>query len=141
MYTINESTGIVTLDSTGVQVAPAQSVDDPDYVAYIAWVNAGNTPTVYQPTVTPANRQLTQFEFRMLFTLAERVAIDNVQDNTNISTADKEMMKTLQKDFELADYIDLDDPEAELGINFITSIGLITPERAIQIKAGEVPVT
>lgn len=45
MYTLNITTGIVTKDSTGVQVAPAQSTDDVDYVAYIDWVNEGNSPT------------------------------------------------------------------------------------------------
>lgn len=42
-YTIILDEGVV-LDADGVQVAPCQSADDPAFVAYIAWVNAGNEP-------------------------------------------------------------------------------------------------
>lgn len=44
MYTINNYTGNVTRDSDGQIVAPAQSVTDPDYAAYIAWVSDGGIP-------------------------------------------------------------------------------------------------
>ena len=44
-YKIILSTGEVIRDSDLVVVAPCQSTEDPDYVAYIAWINAGNTPT------------------------------------------------------------------------------------------------
>ena len=58
-YTINIATGVVTRDSDGKQVAPCQSVNDPDYVAYIAWINAGNAPVVVDiapPTFEPVTR-------------------------------------------------------------------------------------
>lgn len=45
MYTINMSSGVVTRDSDGKVVAPCQSTDDPDYIEYVDWVNAGNQPT------------------------------------------------------------------------------------------------
>lgn len=53
MYTLTLTTGIVTRDSDGVQIAPAQSTDDADYAAYIDWINQGNFPT--EQFDTPAN--------------------------------------------------------------------------------------
>lgn len=44
MYTIDMNSGAVTRDSDGKVVAPCQAVDDPDYVAYVDWINAGNHP-------------------------------------------------------------------------------------------------
>lgn len=41
-YTLHIQSGSVTRDTDGVEVAPAQSVTDPDYVAYIQWIEAGN---------------------------------------------------------------------------------------------------
>lgn len=41
MYTLHHYDGTVTRDSDGRTVAPAQSVEEPDFVAYIAWVTAG----------------------------------------------------------------------------------------------------
>lgn len=46
MYTMINDEGIVIRDADEVQVAPADSVDDPEYAAYVAWVNEGNQPTV-----------------------------------------------------------------------------------------------
>lgn len=45
MYTLINDEGVV-LDDTGKQVAPCQSVTDPDFEAYIAWVAAGNEPII-----------------------------------------------------------------------------------------------
>ena len=35
----------VVRDSDRIRVAPCQSVDDPDYAAYVAWVEEGNIPS------------------------------------------------------------------------------------------------
>lgn len=45
-YAIDLDTGIVTRLVDNMVVAPTQSVDELNYVAYIEWVNAGNEPTV-----------------------------------------------------------------------------------------------
>lgn len=45
-YTINIATGVVTRDSDGKQVAPCQSLYEPDYVAYAQWVAAGHEPAI-----------------------------------------------------------------------------------------------
>lgn len=45
-YTIKLETGEVIRESDSKVVAPAQSVDDPDYQEYVKWINAGNQPTI-----------------------------------------------------------------------------------------------
>lgn len=44
-YTINNVTNIVTRDSDGAVVSPCQTVEDPMFLEYKAWVEAGNIPT------------------------------------------------------------------------------------------------
>lgn len=46
MYTIILDEGTVTRDADGKVVAPCQSAEDPDFVAYIQWVEAGNQPLI-----------------------------------------------------------------------------------------------
>ena len=49
MYTIVLNDGTVVRDSDGKIVAPCQSVDDPDFIAYNECVAANNIPTtVYE---------------------------------------------------------------------------------------------
>jgi len=48
MYTLSLSTGEVTRIADGKVVAPCQSAEDPDFVAYIAWVETGNEPNVVE---------------------------------------------------------------------------------------------
>ena len=45
MYTVSLSAGTVTRHD-GKVVAPCQSVDDPDFIAYIVWVEAGGEPLI-----------------------------------------------------------------------------------------------
>jgi len=48
MYTIILDQGTVTRDADGKIVAPCQSDQDPDFRAYIDWVEAGNQPTILE---------------------------------------------------------------------------------------------
>lgn len=45
MYIFNPQDGTITRESDGKVVAPCQSPEDADFLAYVAWVNAGNQPT------------------------------------------------------------------------------------------------
>jgi len=47
MYTVSISEGTVTRDD-GVVVAPCQSIDEPDFAAYIAWIVAGGEPLIVE---------------------------------------------------------------------------------------------
>tara|TARA_R110002126_G_scaffold186158_1_gene334898 strand:- start:25 stop:177 length:153 start_codon:yes stop_codon:yes gene_type:complete len=48
MYTLILNEGVVFRDIDGKQVAPCQSAEDPDFVAYNEWVEAGNQPTIIE---------------------------------------------------------------------------------------------
>ncbi|BDU76290.1 hypothetical protein [Mesoterricola sediminis] len=47
-YTVSLSLGTVTRNEDGKIVAPCQSPEDPDFMAYIAWVEAGNQPDIVE---------------------------------------------------------------------------------------------
>jgi hypothetical protein len=46
MYTLNELTGIVTRDSDGSICAPCESIEDPLFIEYHNWIEAGNSPNI-----------------------------------------------------------------------------------------------
>lgn len=52
MYTLILDEGVIVKDSDQSIVSPSQSNQDPEFVAYVNWVTAGNNPTVI-PTRTP----------------------------------------------------------------------------------------
>ena len=50
MYTIILNQGTVIRNEDAKIVAPCQSDQDPDFRAYINWVEAGNQPTIVETT-------------------------------------------------------------------------------------------
>lgn len=48
-YKYVNNRGLVIRESDGKIVAPCQSIDDPDFIEYNHWVNAGNEPIVVEP--------------------------------------------------------------------------------------------
>lgn len=81
----------------------------------------------------PVFKTFTKLEFRNLFTLPERVAIDNFELNPAISDTNKMTLRTLFKDQEAAMYIDLGRTDTQQGVQFLAVAGLISAERASQI--------
>lgn len=112
------------LEWTGGDAIPSQ--DDLD-----AWIKStpGHNPTM----------QLTKYQFRQLFTLAERVAIDNISLNETIPANYKAIIVTVLKDLELSEIVNLDLPAVISGVGLIEQLGLITAGRAKQILANEPP--
>jgi hypothetical protein len=47
MYSVILDKGAVVRMSDKRVIAPCESEQDPDFLAYIAWVNAGNKPKIY----------------------------------------------------------------------------------------------
>ena len=134
MYTLLVDKGIVVRDADAVQVAPAQSIEDPNFMEYQAWIQAGNNPTVvYGPPVIEGSRKHSKLEFRRLFTLQERMILDSAADNQSLPADVRSAMKTLMTDLSLAEEVDLDNPDTIYGLNFIASVGLVTPERIAAI--------
>lgn len=52
LYTLDLSTGNVTRNSDGKQVAPCNDVNDPDYVAYVQYANSGGEVTSISANTT-----------------------------------------------------------------------------------------
>ncbi len=48
MYSFSPSTGVVTRDSDGAVCSPVQSTEDPLFIEYQQWIDAGNEPTVIE---------------------------------------------------------------------------------------------
>ena len=98
----------------------------------------GSTITEWRPPqpagdpTPPPETPLTRLGFRLLFTFAERMAIDNVVqgDMTNLEFA---MLKTMLKDFDSAQDVLLSNTDTIMGVQFLEEIGLIGEGRAEEI--------
>ena len=113
------------LDWTGGDALPSQ--DDLDL-----WIaeNPGWNPTL----------ELTKYQFRQLFTLEEKVAVDNAQLNPNIAANFKAILVSIMKDLELSEVVHLDNPQVTSGVGFLEQIGLLATGRAAQILSNTAPV-
>jgi hypothetical protein len=113
------------LDWTGGDALPSQ--DDLDL-----WIseNPGWNPTL----------ELTKYEFRKLFTLTEKVAIDNFQSNGAIPANYKAILFSVMKDLELSQVIHLDNPDVISGVGLLVTLGLLTAPRAAAILSNTAPV-
>jgi hypothetical protein len=79
---------------------------------------------------------LTKFQFRKLFTLTERVTVDNAQLNTAIPANYRAMLLTMAKDMELSAEVQLNNPDTVAGVNFLETLGLIATGRAAMILSN-----
>ena len=86
-----------------------------------------------------AERVLTKYQFRKLFTFTERIGIDNFMANPNISAQNKAILSTIMKDLDVAGVVELDNPDVGQGIGFLEQVGLIGAGRAAQIIANTPP--
>lgn len=136
-YTLNLSTGIVTRDSDGAVVAPAQSIDDPLYVEYIAWVNAGNAPTEYTPPPADPVSRITVLALRNRFTQTEKITIDMASiDNPSASSQARQLaasLRVMMSDLNVATFVDLSRPDTIAGIQALETYGIIGAGRANHI--------
>ena len=113
-----------SLDWTGGDALPSQ--DDLDL-----WIseNPGWNPTL----------ELSKYEFRKLFTLDEKVAIDNVQSNVSIPANYKAILVSVVKDLELSQIIHLDNPDVINGVGLLVTLGLLTSDRRDLILSNTAP--
>ena len=56
MYKLATNTGNIYLD--GKLIAPCQSVDEPEYKAYIEWVGLGNIPEIFEEELPLSKTEL-----------------------------------------------------------------------------------
>jgi hypothetical protein len=143
IYTINLSTGVVTRDSDGAQVAPTQSTEDPLYIEYIAWVNAGNSPAEYTPPAVPNSYKITVLGFRNRFTQTEKITIDmSSLDNPAASMGQRQLaasLRVMMADLAVATFVDISRPDTIAGIQSLETYGIIGAGRANQILTA--PIT
>lgn len=103
----------------------------PDQSTLDQWIAAN-------PTI-PVGVALTRYEFRKLFTFAERVAIDSSPTNTAIPANYRAMLTTLLKDLELSGEVQLYNPDVQAGVGMLEQLGLIGTGRALQILSNTPP--
>lgn len=136
MYTINTSTGIVTRLADNKQVAPAQSIDDPDYMEYVTWVAQGNVPTEVSVPIMES-RRITKLAFRNRFTVAEKITLELASiDDINAPAQTRQLSAALRvymKDLETASFVDLERSDTQAGVLQLATVGLLTAERANSI--------
>ena len=112
-------------------VAPPEQSADYNWTG-IDWVYAPNIPTV--PVVPVAQDQppkLTPVEFKMCFTVQERIAIKTARPTDPVLDDAMELLE----DIRLKE-VDLSLQSNRQLIDYMVSQSYITPERAEQIKAG-----
>lgn len=84
--------------------------------------------------------EITKFQFRKLFTFNERLAIDNVQYNTALSGSVKAAIMTMQKDVDVSAIVNIHMPEVIAGVNFLCTVGILSPQRAARILSNLQPL-
>lgn len=140
-YTLNVATGVVSRDSDNKVVCPAQSAEDPDFIAYSTWVGLGNQPTQVNVSAGNTSMRITRLAFRNRFTMTEKAAMEiTALDNPAASIEARQQAATLRallKDLDNSRYIDLSRPDTQQGVAFIHSLGIIAAERVNEILATE----
>ena len=86
-----------------------------------------------------AKIEITKYEFRKLFTLAERIAIDSAPTNLAIPANYRAMLVTMNKDMELSSMVILTNPDVAAGVGFLEQLGLIAPGRKDEILSNTPP--
>ena len=84
-----------------------------------------------------ASTKLTKLEFRNLFTLQEKAAIDLASlDNPQASMEQRLIAASLRAmlaDQAMAEFIDLSDETTIAGVQYLAQVGLLTEERAQEV--------
>ena len=78
-----------------------------------------------EPAPAPETR-MSRLDFQLRFTFDELVAIETAAATTPA-------VRVLQKQQEVAEFIDLADPNTQLGVMYLVSVGLLTHERGTEI--------
>ena len=84
--------------------------------------------------------KLSKLEFRKLFSIPERISIDNSPNNPELPQDVRYTMVTILNDLNSAEFIELDNPDVAVAVGFIESVGLISTGRTPQILANVAPV-
>jgi hypothetical protein len=83
--------------------------------------------------------EVTRYQFRKLFTLNERIAVDNAPSNPNIPAQYRAALVTVLKDLELSGVVYLDNPDIRAGLELLVAVGLLQVARIDQILSNTPP--
>ena len=125
--------------STDPVPAGYTQVPPPSYICSGQYpiLNPGDTEaTLTYAAPSWATTVLTKYEFRKLFTLTERIGIDNVQANTTIAAGTKAAINTMNIDLNLSGLVFLNNPDVIAGVNLLEQVGLIAVGRAAAILSN-----
>jgi hypothetical protein len=129
MYTYNVTTNIITRNSDGKIVSPVQNAQDPDYLSYLQWIEAGNTPTEVA-TPPPADKRITRLAFRSRLGQEAKIKIEMASlDNPSATQQQRQFAAALRvysDDLANATHVDLARSDTITGINTLVSVGIIT---------------
>lgn len=117
--------------------------NNPDWVAYQAWLALGNTPAPADVvTVVNPPRKITKLAFRNRYTTAEKIAMEiaSLDDPTAQMSARQAAaaLRATLKDLDNSAYIDLERPETAAGVNFLVTLGILTQDRANHVLTDPV---
>lgn len=143
MYTLYVNAGIVVRTADGVQVAPTSDMQNQDYLDWLAWCDAGNSPTLgVEAPATAAYRPISKLGFLNRFTSSELIAIELAKiHDPNSSTATQQLAAALrvqQHQFDVAQVIDLGHQQTIDGVTQLETVGLIGSGRALAIISAEI---
>jgi hypothetical protein len=102
----------------------------------LEWIAGDAIPSKDDLDIWIKNNSLTQYQFRHLFTTAERVGIDNASTNTNIPAQYRAQLVTVMKDLELSSVVQLSNPQLAVGLGFLVQLGLLAANRPAQILSN-----
>ena len=83
---------------------------------------------------------ITKYQFRQLFTLNERVAVDMAPTNTALPAQYRAILFTMNKDLELSEVVQLDNPQVAQGVQLLEQLTLIGAGRAARILSNQPPL-
>lgn len=98
-------------------------------VVNIGWAYANGAVVIpeAEPAPEPAPKTVfTKLEFQLRFTFAELVAIET-------AAATDPGVRVLQSQQAIAEYIDIKDPNTQLGVMYLVSNGYLTHARGLEI--------
>ncbi len=85
-------------------------------------------------------REISRYTFLELLTDAEKVQIEIAQMQATPDAADPNLqLRVLYSTLMSTPTVNLDEPKVAQGMALLQALGILTPERAGQVLAGEVP--
>lgn len=121
------------------------NIHSPAIITQRANVTLGNATTTSNTTPTTATTTtpvvITKFQFRQLFTVAERLLIDNIADNPAYSDTVKDMINTFMEDVRVSGEVILTSAAVIQGVTYLEIVGLIAVGRKERILANLPPLS